>query len=256
MGKEVYRMSYKEYLQEQLQALVSSTYEVKCYDEAEFNYEPKENEIAVIIKHLSGSIIGNVEFTPIQLEIYSTNNEVNYTREILYEFVKAYSNTNFNLGLDYYKQDYSTPIDAGNFNEIAEGFRTRFIVVGSLMITSSISDVDKVYIDGLEMNNTNVAFSYATNGNTRKESGNNLQKNCIENANLTITITMFKNADVFNNKLSDLKLGRRSPNEIHRLKFVYTDNDREEEYTCVIDSFTENHDRTNAPTRSVAFKLA
>ena len=57
-------MSYKEYLQEKLQALASG-YDVKCYDEADFNYDPKDNEIVVIIKHLSGSIIGNVEFTPI-----------------------------------------------------------------------------------------------------------------------------------------------------------------------------------------------
>lgn len=249
-------MSYKEYLQGNLQALVDSGYEVKCYDEADFNYEPKKNEIVVIIKHLSGSVIGNVEFTPIQLEIYSAENDVNYTREVLYEFVKAYSNTNFNLGLDYYKQDYNTPIDASNFNEVGEGFRTHFIIVGTLMITSSISDIDKVYIDNLEMNNTNVVFSYATSQNARKVSGDNLQKSVVSNANLTITITMFKNADVFNNKLSALKLGNGSPNEKHLLTFVYTDNNREESYSCVIDSFNENHDRTNAPTRSVVFRLA
>lgn len=248
-------MSYKDYLQDKLQALTSD-YTVKCYDEADFHYEPEDNEIAVIIKHLSGSVVGNVEFTPIQLEIYGAKNEINYTREILYEFVKTYSNTNFNIGLDYYKQDYRTPIDASNFNEIEDGFRTRFIVVGSLMITSSISDADKVYIDNREMNNTNVIFSYATSQNQRKESGQRLQKGVVANANLSITITMFKNADVFNQQLSQLKLGQLSPNQHFTLKFVYTDNDREEEYTCVIDSFTENHDRTNPPTRSVVFRLA
>ena len=249
-------MSYKEYIQDKLQHLTDD-YTIKCYDEADFHYEPADNEIVVVIKHLSGSIIGNVEFTPIQLEVYSAKNEVNYTREILYEFVKTYSNTNFNLGLDYYKQDYNTPIDATNFDEIEDGFRTHFIIAGSLMVTSSISDIVKVYINGNEMNNTNVIFSYSTDAgnNAKKVSGQRLQKSMVGNANLSITITMFNNADLLNADLSMLRLGQKGVNTKYHLKFVFNDNDRVEEYDCVIDSFNENHDRTNPPTRSIVFRL-
>ena len=247
-------MNYKEYLQASLQAYTSD-YVISVYDEVNYNYDPKKNEIVVIIKKLSGSVIGNVEFKPIQLEIIGAYNETNYTMSILEQFVKDYSNTNINIGLDYYKQDYSTPIDAGNFNAIGSGYRTRFIVSGSLMITNSISDVDKVYINNREMNNTTVTFSYSTTLASKRESGDYLQKNLVENAGVLISVSMFKNADIFNEDLSLLKLNKKSPNDVFDLKFVYTDNGREEQYKCIINSFNENHDRTNPPTRTIVFSL-
>lgn len=247
-------MNYKEYLETSLQAYTSD-FVVKVYDEVNYNYQPAKNEIAVIIKKLSGSVIGNVEFKPIQLEIIGAYNETNYTMQLLEQFVKDYSNTNINIGLDYYKQDYSTPIDAGNFNAIGSGYRTRFIVTGSLMITNSISDVDKFYINGKEMNNTTITFSYTTNPSSIRKSGDYLMKSLVENASVLISITMFKNADVFNDDLSLIKQDMKSPNDVYNLKFVYTDNEREEKYKCVIDSFNENHDRTNPPTRTVVFRI-
>lgn len=247
-------MNYKEYLEASLQAYTTD-YVVKVFDEVNYNYNPKNNEIVVIIKKLSGSVIGNVEFKPIQLEILGAYNETNLTMQLLEQFVKDYSNTNINIGLDYYKQDYSTPIDAGNFNAIGSGYRTRFIITGSLMITNSISDVDKFYINGREMNNTTIDFAYSTSPATRKQSGDKLQKSLIENAGLMISVTMYKNADLLNGDLSLLKLNKKSPNDVYTLKFLYTDNAREEVYRCVIHSFNENHDRTNPPMRTIVFTL-
>lgn len=247
-------MNYKEYLEASLQAYTTD-FVIKVYDEVNFNYQPKNNEIVVIIKKLSGSVIGNVEFKPIQLEIIGAYNETNYTMQILEQFVKDYSNTNINIGLDYYKQDYSTPIDAGNFNPVGNGYRTRFIITGSLMITNSISDVDKVYINNREINNTAVNFSYTTNPSSSRNSGDYLMKSLVENASIMISITMFKNADVLNEDLALIKTNKKSPNDVYNLKFFYTDNNREENYKCVIDSFNENHDRTNPPTRTVTFRI-
>lgn len=247
-------MNYKEYIEATLQSYTTD-YVIKVFDEINYNYDPKKNEIVVIIKKLSGSVIGNVEFKPIQFEVLGAYNETNNTMAILDRFVKDWSNTNINIGLDYYKQDYSTPIDAGNFNAVGNGYRTRFIITGTLMITNSISDIDKVYINGREMNNTTVTFSYSTNTNATKISGDYLQKGLVENANVMISVTMFKNADLFNQDLASLKLNNKSPNDVYNLKFVYTDNAREEEYKCIIDSFTESHDRTNPPTRTIAFRL-
>lgn len=248
-------MNYKEYIETTLQSYTTD-YIIKVYDEINHNYNPKDNEIVVIIKKLSGSVIDNVKFYPVQFEVYGIENDTNTTMQILSKFVDDYSNTNFMLGLDYYKQDYSTPIDAGNFNPIGKGYRSHFIITGTLMIASSMSDVEKVYINGRELSNTSIAFGYSTNPMTRKQSGDHLQKSIIENGGLLITLTSFKNADVFNGDLSLIKLNKKSLNDIYTLKFVYTDNAREEVYKCVIQSFTENHDRTNPPTRSIVFTLA
>ena len=78
----------------------------------------------------------------------------------------------------------------------------------------------------------------------------------IENAGLLINVTGFKKADIFNEELSLLKMNKKGPNTTYDLRFVYTDNKREENYKCVIQSFNENHDRTNAPTRTIVFTLA
>lgn len=247
-------MNYKEYIETTLQSYTTD-YVIRVYDEVNHNYNPKNNEIVVIIKKLSGSVIGNVKFYPVQFEVYGSNNETNDTMNILTKFVEDYSNTNFMLGLDYYKQDYSTPIDATNFNAIGEGYRSRFIITGTLMITNSISDIDKVYINNREMNNTTVTFAYSTTPSSARESGDYLMKSMVENATLLITITMFKNADVLNEDLALNKMNKKSPNDIYNLKFVFTDNNREENYKCVIDSFNENHDRTNPPTRTVVFRI-
>ena len=246
-------MNYKDYLESTLQSYTTD-HVVKVVDEVNYNYNPAKNEIVVIIKKLSGSVIGNVEFKPIQLEVFGAENETNITMNILEGFVRDWSNTNINIGLDYYKQDYSTPIDAGNFNQINAGYRSRFIITGTLMITNSISDVDKVYINGREINNASVTFSYTTNINAKRDSGDYLQTALVENANVTITINMFKNANIFNRELSLLKTNNKSPNDVYELRFIYTDNDREELYNCIIDSFNEMHDRTNPPTTVVVFR--
>lgn len=248
-------MNYKEYIETTLQSYTTD-YIIKVYEEINHNYNPKDNEIVVIIRKLSGSVIDNVKFYPVQFEVFGLEDDTNSTMALLSKFVDDYSNTNFMLGLDYYKQDYSTPIDAGNFNPIGKGYRSRFIITGSLMIASSMSDVEKVYINGRELSNTSVVFGYSTNPMSRRNSGDNLQKSMIENGGLLITLTTFKNADVLNSDLSLIKLNKKSLNDVYTLKFAYTDNAREEVYKCVIQSFTENHDRTNPPTRSIVFTLA
>lgn len=248
-------MNYKEYIETRLQSYTTD-YVIKVYEEINHNYNPAKNEIVVIIKKLSGSVIDNVKFYPVQFEVLGMDNETNDTMEILSKFVDENSNTNFMMGMDYYKQDYSTPIDAGNFNPIGSGYRSRFIITGTLMIASSMSDVEKVYINGRELSNTSINFGYSTNPISRKQSGKNLQSSIIENGGLLITLTTFKNADVLNSDLSLIKLNKKSLNDIYTLKFLYTDNAREETYKCVIQSFTENHDRTNPPTRNIVFTLA
>lgn len=247
-------MNYKEYIETTLQSYTSD-YVIRVFDEINYNYNPADNEIVVVIKKLSGSVVGNVKFYPVQFEILGIKNESNNTMDMLNKFVEDYSNTNFLLGMDYYKQDYSTPIDAGNFNAIGNGYRTRFIITGTLMITNSISDVDKVYINGREMNNTTVTFGYSTNPISRRNSGDYIQKTMVENGGLLITINMFKNADVLNSDLALIKMNKKGLNDVYTLRFVYTDNAREETYKCIIQSFTENHDRTNPPTRTVAFAV-
>ena len=246
-------MNYKQYIEKCLQELAEG-YVVKVVDEVDFNYNPEENEIEVVIKGLSGSITGNIKFIPIQFNVFSSADEVNATKEILDKFVATYSNTHTMIGLDYYKQDYNTPIDMTNFNPIGATQRAEILITGTLLITNSISDIKSVKINNKEINYTDVNFSYSVNPNTSKPSGKNLQETWIENANLLITIVSYNNINPFNTMISLHKLGVKSPNDIYTLDFEFTDN-RTESYRCRIYSFNENYDISNPPLRNVVFAL-
>lgn len=246
-------MSYKKYIETALQELTEK-HKIIVVDEIDFNYNPEPNEILVVIKQLSGSVTGNIKSIPVQFNIFTSANEINETMAIFDLFVAKYSNTHTMIGLDYYKQDYFTPIDMNNFLQIGISQRAQLLITGSLVITNSISDIKSVKVNNKEINYTNVNFSYSTSTNSAKKSGENLQSTLIENANLLITITTHVNIDPFNTMISLHKLGKKTPNSIYNLEFEYTD-DTTQNYKCVIYSFNDNYDISNPPVRNVVFAI-
>lgn len=248
-------MSYTKYIEEKIKEIAGG-YNVVVVDEIDHNYNPEDNDILVVIKKLTGAIVGDVKFMPIQLEVFSANNEVNDTMEILDQFVARYSNTSFIDELDFYKQDYGTPTDMSNFLAVGSGFRSLLTINGSLMITTNISDIKEVLIDGLPINYLNVSFGYNAQANPSKLSGEHLQRVRFSDANLQISITCYCSANNFNNQLSLLKSNQLSPNKTFKLSLTYVDNERQEEYVCRISSFTSNYDITNPPTQTIVFTLA
>ena len=248
-------MKYIDYVRETLQSY-TDRYNIVVVEEIDNNYNPKDNDIIVVYKKLAGAVNGNVRFMPIQFEVYSANNEVNDTMEIFNRFVDEKSNTSFVLGLDYMKQDYNTPVDMTNFLEVGSGFRAYIYVSGTLMITSNISDVKGIKINGKEINYTNVAITYVAQATQSKKSGDNLQTSMLSNANLQITITGFCNADVFNSQLSLIRQGVLSPNTEFSVELTFTDNDFIETYNCRVINYTKQYDITNPPTKVVVFVRA
>lgn len=244
-------MNYKDYIKKSIQELTDK-YTINVVDEINFNYNPADNEILIVIKELSGSIVGDVKFAPIQFNVFSAANEVNDTFAILETFVANYSNSHTMLGLDYVKQDYSTPVVMNNFLQIGHSKRTELFIAGTLLVTKNISDITKVSVNGKEINYTNVVIAYSSQPNAAKTTKDNLQKVMIADANLQITVSSFSQIGPFNTMLSLLRQGKKSPNDTYNIKLEYTDG-TEEEYVCRILSYNGNHDRTNPATRSVVF---
>lgn len=244
-------MSYKDYIEKSIQELTDK-HIIKVVEEINYNYNPKDNEIMIVIKELSGSVIGDVKFLPIQFNVFSSANEVNETMAILEMFVANYSNSHTMLGMDYVKQDYSTPVAMNNFLQIGHSKRTEIFIGGSLLVTKNICDITKVSINGKEINYTNVVIAYSTQPNAAKTTKDNLQKVMIADGNVQITINSYSQIGAFNTMLSLLRQGKKGLNDNYNLKLEYTDG-TEEEYTCRILSYNGNHDRTNPATRSVVF---
>lgn len=248
-------MDYIKYIQETLQGYTEK-YKIRVVEEIDYNYNPEDNEIIVLYRKLAGAVNGNVRFMPIQFDIYSANNEVNETMDIFNRFVDEKSNTSMTLGIDHYKQDYNTPVDLANFMEVGDGFRSVLYVAGTLMITSSVSDIKEVRIDGKLINYTNAVITYSAQPTQSKKSGERLQRTMLSNANVQITITGFCNADVFNSQLSLIRQGLLSPNTEFNLSLTFTDNDAVEAYKCVVMNYSKQYDITNPPTKVVVFTLA
>lgn len=244
-------MSYKKYIETVLQELTEK-HKITVVDEIDFNYNPEPNEILVVIKQLSGSVTGDVKFMPIQFNIFSSANEVNETLDIFDSFVASYSNTHTMIGLDYYKQDYTTPVVMNNFQQIGDTQRAQIFITGTLMVTKNICDITKAYINGKEINYTNVTYTYSTSPNPKKTTKDNLQSFMMANANLQITVVAHTQIGPFNQLITLLKRGIKSPNDTYMLKFEYTDG-TETEHICRILSFNENYDITNPAMRSVVF---
>lgn len=245
---------FTSYLQEKLQELTD--YKVKVVEEVDFNYNPDKNEMLVVLKEMSGFVNRNITFKPFQLSVFTTDNEINYTKNVLDSFTKLYSNTSVVIGTNYCKQDYSTSIDMSNFLGVNEGFRGMLAITGSLLITESISDITSIYIDGKEINYRTISLTYSGGLNSQKLNSSNLVKSMIEAPSLTITINMYDNNDTFNSFVSMLRQGLRSPNDVYNVALYFTDNGRSERYICRIQSIVDNYDLSNPPTKTVSFVLA
>lgn len=246
-------MDYKEYIKNALQAYTTD-YVINVVNEIDFNYNPNDNEILVVIKELSGSVNGDVRFMPIQFNIFTLANEVNETKKIFNKFVNDYSNTHMSIGFDHYKQDYSTPIDMNNFIEIGETQRAELIVTGTLLITANLSDITQLKINNSIINYTSISFGYSTSPNASRLKTDNLQKVMVANANLQITVTTFCQNDLLSSLISLSKTGNKSPNDTFSLEITYS-NGNVENYTCRINSYAENYDITNPPRRTLVFYI-
>lgn len=243
-------MEYKDYIKEKLQELTDIG--IVVVNEVDFNFTPSDDIITVVIKNQGGSVNGNVKFIPVQFDIYSSI-DVQKTLGVFNEFVNQYSNTHMNLGLDFYKQDYNTPVVATNFLEIGTT-KSYIYITGTLLITTDISDVKEIYIDGKLINHLQCDIVYSASLNPSKASGQDFIQTELESATLTISVRMFCQNDVFSQQLKLIRRNHLSPNHKFSVRLVYNNGD-EETNMMKIQTFSDSHDITNAPIRVVNLTL-
>lgn len=243
-------VSYKDYIRERLQEFTDM--KIIVVNEVDFNFTTDDDTITLVIRNLPGSVNGNVKFMPVQFDIYSSK-DVQETLDIFNKFVNAYSNTYMNLGLDFYKQDYNTPVVSTNFLEIGT-IKSYIYITGTLLITTDISDVKEVWIDGLLLNHLQCDIIYSASLNPSKESGKDFIETELESATLGISIRMFCQTDVFSQQLKLIRRKQISPNHKFKVTLVFNDGDEEVHYMKV-QTFSDTHDVTNAPIRVVNMSL-
>ena len=243
-------VTYRDYIRERVQELTET--KIIVVNEVDFNFTTDDDAITIVIKNNGGAVNGNVKFMPIQFDIYSSL-DVQETLEVFNEFVENYSNTYMNLGLDFYKQDYNTPVVATNFLDIGTT-KSYIYITGTLLITTDISDVKEVWIDNRLINHLQCNVIYSASLNPSKVSGEDFITTMAESATLSISIRMFCQNDVFSQQLKLIRKKLLSPNHTFQVKLVYNDGD-EEIHQMKVQTFNDTHDVTNAPIRVISLAL-
>lgn len=241
---------YNDYIRERLQELTNE--KIVVVNEVDFNFTPNDDTITIVVKSQGGAVNGNVKFLPIQFDIYSIL-DVQETLNVFNEFVNRYSNTYMNLGLDFYKQDYNTPVVATNFLDVGTT-KSYIYITGTLLITTDISDVKEVWIDNELINHLQCDVVYSASLNPSKVSGEDFITTTLESSTLIVNLRMFCQNDVFSQQLKMIRRKQLNPDYTFNVKLVYNDGD-EETHIMKVQSYTDVHDVTNAPIRTISLSL-
>lgn len=219
----------------------------------ELSYQYDGESILIIIKYLAGSNYLESTVQPIQLGVYT--NDVPATRTLLETFAKTYNNTSYTDGLDYIRQIYSTPLVLSTFQPTGVNYTSQIIVSGTLIISSNVSDIKSVAIDGVVYETTSRILTYVAMPNNKRDSTTNLNRTRISYASLKFNCTMINKSNVLNTKIRNLRTELLPVDTTFTIVLTFSDNDATETYEMRLDSHTLNSENQILPTLSLSFIL-
>lgn len=238
-------MSYLNYLQ--------SIFGTDATITEELSYQYDGEGVLIIIKYLSGTNYRDSVLQPIQLAIYT--NDVPTTRTMMESFAKTYNNTPYTDGLDYIQQLYSTPLVLSTFQATGVNYTSQLIVSGTLIISSNVSDITSVTIDGELYETTSRIITYVAMPNNKRDSTVTLNRTKIGMASLKFNCTLINKSNVLNTKIRNLRTGLLDINTSFEVVLGYNDGAITETYNMKLDSYTVNSENQVLPTLSLSFIL-
>lgn len=140
---------YKEWLYNRLNEirvdLGFNTFNLEVVNELDFttdvSLEPKN--IIIAIKYLQDSKLFTATAQPIQFMILAEENSIETARTIFLQFEERYNLAVIQDLFDgaYIKQEYTNPVDFGNFQIVGAGYRSVLEVYGTLFILEGVIDL-------------------------------------------------------------------------------------------------------------------
>jgi len=233
-------MNYRNYLQNALGNSVVVTDEI--------NYNGDEN--AVIVKYLQGSNYKESTIQPIQLSVYT--NDLPAIKTLLDAFTKTYSNVPFAEDLEYIQQIYSTPMVLNTFQQMGKNYSHMIIVSGTLIVSSNISDIVSVKVDGFTYETTTRSIVYMTKIDNQRKSGSTINTTNVLNASIKFSCTVVNKNTTLNMKLRRIRTGLLEPDTAFTILLTFSDG-ATETYTMRLDSLSINSENPSLPTLSLSF---
>jgi hypothetical protein len=174
------------------------------------------------------------------------------TLALFQAFTKAYSNTPFASGLEYVQQVYSTPMVMSGYQQAGVMYTAQILVSGQLIISSNVSDIVGVKIDGVAQETTSRVLSYAAVVDNQRKSGALINVSNIRVATVKFTCVMINKNTSFNTKVRRIRTGQLEPDTAFTVLLTYSDG-YTETYTMKLDSQTLNSDNPSLPMFTVSF---
>ena len=235
-------MDYKTYLESKLTEYTIS-------NELKFNYTGTDTH--VLIKQRGGGYnYGDSQILPIQLLVFTY--DVEEVVNTLNNFVKDYSGTRFVQELEYVRQYYETPVVISSGQSGGNNHYSQVSLLGQLHVSTNISDIKTVEIDGTEYFTTLRTMSYVTIVDTQSSQGEIGETDVINGMNKFVCNLENKN-NALCVKVANIRQGNIDANSEFAIKLTYTDNDRIETYTMKLASATINSDNSTSPVLALEF---
>ena len=234
-------MDYKGYLEE---------YFVGYDVTEELNYEFDGGDTVFVIKNLGGG--QNYLDSVIQpVQILAHTHDVKATLTLLSAFALAKSGTMILQDNEYIRQSYSTPIVISSNQTSGPNHYSQVILMGTLIVSTDLSDITNVEIDGFDYFTTSRKLSYVTIGDTQPTGTARVGATNIKNGILQFQCSMENKNNDLSIKARRLRTSTLEVDNAFIIKLTFSDNDYVEEYTMKLDSFTL--DSSNALSPVIVF---
>jgi len=217
-------------------------------EEANFNYK---GGTSFIIKYLGGgqNYLDSV-LKPVQ--IVAQTDDVMAAQLLLATFAQTKSGTMIIKDLEYIRQSYSTPTVLSSFQSAGANHFSQVIVTGTLIISTNLSDITKVEIDGFEYFTTTRSLNYSSVPDTQPDSGRlgttNINKGILqficsmENKNNNICV-----------RARRVREGILGIDSSFIIKLTFSDNDIVETYTMKLASYALDSTNLLSPVTTLTF---
>lgn len=237
-------MNYKDYLQG-----LSYFDGYVITDEINYQYNGEGN--AVIIKYLSGTNYRDSKIQPIQLAIYTS--DIVATKQTLDTFTNQLNNSPFYDNTDYIQQIYTTPMLLTPFDPAGTNYIHQFIISATLLISNNVSEIKQVFIDGVEYETTQRTLAYVGQVDNQRVSSSNLNTSNVTYGSLQFNCQMINKNNTLSNKIRLLRTNQLDIDTSFAIKFVFSDNDLEENYTMKLNNVTINSENQSLPILALSF---
>lgn len=201
-------------------------------------YDMLNDNITVIVKYLKGNIYTSSTYTPIILEILTT--DVNTTRDLFDGFAKRYNNKTFvkDSG-EVVLMTFSTTFVNNSFNRTGNNYITSIQMMGTLIESMNSNDIAYITIDGAIYEAPTRTLVYASTVDNQRYGESEINTSQKMFATVSLNISMLNKDNDFCNKLSQMRCGTLTGNTKFDVEIVYM-NASIETYSMIVESHSLN----------------